>query len=410
MKPFASCLLVIAASFAQEAEGLHEKLSTLNAQAAMLAEWASQGNDAYQRGTSSLDKRDWEKAVARFSEAIQKKSTRPDGALYWKAYALNKLGRRDEALASLAELEKTHSASRWLNDAKVLEAEVKQSSGQPVSPEQETNEEIKLYALNGLVHSEPERALPLLEKTLATSTSPKLKERALYVLAQIQTPPARELLSKIAFGNGNPDLQRKAVQLIGEIRSPDTSQKLSELYASSTDVELKRSILRAYAQSKDKDRLYALATSETDKSLRIDAIHMLSAAVGNDELWKLYASGNEESKRQIIRAAHGKGADDKLRELAKQDKEPTLRREAIRMIGHRESPDTIAFLLSLYSAEQDVTVRKAIVESLARDGNAKPLIELARKESDPELKKLLIRQLSRLKSKEATDYLMELLK
>ncbi len=56
-------------------------------------------------------------------------SPRPDAAMYWTAYALNKLGRRDEALTTIGNLRKQHPNSRWLNDAGALEVEVKQAAG-----------------------------------------------------------------------------------------------------------------------------------------------------------------------------------------------------------------------------------------------------------------------------------------
>ena len=45
-------------------------------------------------------------------------STRVDAALYWKAYALDKLNQQADALAALAQLIKSYPQSRWLADAK----------------------------------------------------------------------------------------------------------------------------------------------------------------------------------------------------------------------------------------------------------------------------------------------------
>ncbi len=55
-------------------------------------------------------------------------------------------------------------------------------------------------ALNGLMNSNPERALPILEKLLAGSQSPRVKERALFVLSQSSAPQARETVVKFAKG------------------------------------------------------------------------------------------------------------------------------------------------------------------------------------------------------------------
>jgi tetratricopeptide (TPR) repeat protein len=71
----------------------------------------TQAERAYQRGTAALDERQWEKAVQAFSE-VPKDALRADGALYWTAYAKQKLGRRTEALADLAEFQKSFPNSR----------------------------------------------------------------------------------------------------------------------------------------------------------------------------------------------------------------------------------------------------------------------------------------------------------
>src|SRR4051812_40817837 len=88
----------------------------------------------YDRGTHALDKRDWGEAVARFTAAAGSGSSRADGALYWKAYALAKLGRNTEAKATIDELSRSYAQSRWLNDAKALEVEIAQAAGKPIRP------------------------------------------------------------------------------------------------------------------------------------------------------------------------------------------------------------------------------------------------------------------------------------
>ena len=67
--------------------------------------------DRYSRGMDALDERNYERALTNFDEYYRsmngQKDSRADGALYWKAYALNKLGRRDDATATLAQLGRT---------------------------------------------------------------------------------------------------------------------------------------------------------------------------------------------------------------------------------------------------------------------------------------------------------------
>src|SRR5262249_33522929 len=155
-------------------------------------------------------------AVESFNTVVQIGGGRADGALYWKAYALDKQAQRAEALAVLGELQKSFPNSRWMKEAKALEVEVRQAAGQKVAPEKESDEELKLLALNGLLHSNAEQAVPMLEKILSGSNqSPKLKERALFVLIQSGSPKAREAVAQIAKGTSNPDLQMKAIHYLG---------------------------------------------------------------------------------------------------------------------------------------------------------------------------------------------------
>jgi len=120
--------------------------------------FVGRGDGEYDAGTRALDQHHYDEAVIRFDQVINSKSSRADGALYWKAYALNRTGKKDEALATLTQLHRDYPQSAWLNDAQALETEVKQSSGQPISPAQESNDDLKLLAINSLMNADPERA------------------------------------------------------------------------------------------------------------------------------------------------------------------------------------------------------------------------------------------------------------
>ena len=64
----------------------------------------SREEELYEDGTDAIDESKWQEAVEKFDGVIQLHGKRADAALYWKAWALNKLGRRPEALATLADL------------------------------------------------------------------------------------------------------------------------------------------------------------------------------------------------------------------------------------------------------------------------------------------------------------------
>jgi predicted Zn-dependent protease len=100
-------------------------------------------SSSYNSGMSLIQQQQYDQAVVRFDRAIAQKGAHTDGAWYWKAFAQFKAGKNEDALASIAALRKDFPQSRYLNDAKVLEADVRkppprsrrrnQTAGDPAS-------------------------------------------------------------------------------------------------------------------------------------------------------------------------------------------------------------------------------------------------------------------------------------
>jgi len=364
--------------------------------------------ELYDEGTEAIDDSQWQAAVDKFDRVIQMHGKRADAALYWKAWAQNKLGRRPDALATLAELKRTAPQSRWTNDAKALEIEIRQASSQPVSPDSESNCQLKLLAINGLQQMDPQRAVPMLEKMLHGGDCPKLRNQALFVLAQSNSQEAREVIARAARNDSDPDLQRKAIQDLGLFSGTWGRQQLGEIYASTGSIEVKKRILSAFMVSGDRERILAAATGEKDPALRGEAIQQLGVMGAHDDIWQLYTKeSSPEVKKKILQAMFVSGDTDHMTQLARTEKDPQLRIAAIRNLGLMGSKTGDA-LQSLY-ADNDREVKKAVIQALFLSGNAHSLVALARKETDPEMKKDIVRQLSLMNSKEGTDYLMEIL-
>jgi HEAT repeat protein len=366
--------------------------------------------ELYDDGTYALDDSHWEDAIRKFDALAQLKGSKADAALYWKAYAENKLGRRADALATIAALRHDYPQSRWLNDAKALEVEVRQSSGQPVRPENQSDEDLKLLALNSLMQSDSAEAVPMLEKFLQGNGSLKLKEKALFVLAQTGTPEARNVIGRIARGQEHPELQRKAIQYLGLFGGSASHQLLAEMYSSSSDIRLKKQILQSFMIGGERDRLLAAAKTEKEPELRREAIRQLGVLGAQNELFQLYQNeSSEENKATILQAMFVGGGSDKLIALARQEQNPKLRRLAIRNLGLMGASRTGDALVSMYASDKDTEDRRAVIQALFLEDNAHALIAIARKETDPELKKDAVQKLSLMNSKEATDFMMEIL-
>ncbi len=364
----------------------------------------------YEQGQSALDQARWDRAVGNFDRVVELKGAKVDAALYWKAYAQNKLGQRAEALSTIGIISRDYPKSRYLNDAKALEVEIKQNTAQGVDPKAESDEDLKLLALGALQNQSAEEAIPVLQKVLSGTGSPRLKSRALFVLAQSNSPKAREVLVGIAKGASNPDLQMKAVQYLGIHGGPESRAALADVYASSSDVELKKRILNAFMVAGEKTRLVQAAQTEQNAELRATAVQQLGNMGASDELWSLYQKESTvEVKKNIIRAMFTGGNASRLTEIAKTDTNQELRLLAVRNLGVMGSKRNGDVLVDLYGTEKDPEVKKAIVNGLFVGGNAEQLVALARKEQDPAVKKDMISRLSNMHSKVATDYLLEIL-
>ena len=366
--------------------------------------------ELYDDGREDLDEDRYDQAAAKFKQLADMNGPQTDAALYWKAYAENRLAKRDSALASIADLKRRFPQSRWQKDASALEIEVRQSTGQPVRPADQSDDELRMLALRGIMNSDSQKGISILENILNGSGTPKLKSQALFMAAQSGKPEAREILSKIAKGQSNPDLQRKAVEYLGLFGGAEARKTLADVYASSSDAAVKRTIIRNYMIGGDHERLFAVAKSEKDESLRREAIRQLGLVHGTSELEQLYqAETSTDLRREILQAFFLAGDSAKLVQAAQGEKDPELRKAAIRNLGLIQSADSGRALQEIYSKETNRELKEEVLNAYFLQGNAHALVAIARSEKDPELKKTAVSKLSLMNSKEGTDYLMELL-
>src|SRR2546430_6329008 len=72
--------------------------------------------ELYDNGREALDDDHYEKAAAEFAELVKLNGPQTDAALYWKAYAENRLGKKAASLATIAEIKSKYAQSRWKKD------------------------------------------------------------------------------------------------------------------------------------------------------------------------------------------------------------------------------------------------------------------------------------------------------
>jgi HEAT repeat protein len=367
----------------------------------------------YSDGTRAINDAHWAQAEQIFSNLASQHGARAEAALYWEAYAENKEGNATRALEICTELRHTYPQGNWVKECSALEIEIHGKSGDDLMPPQaEQDEELKLLALNSLMEQDEARAVPIIQQILNSDKSEKLKERALFVLGQDQSPQAQALLGQVASGERNPGLQRKAIQMLAVTRGKQASETLANIYRQTTNREVKDAILHTYLIIGTPDPLLEAARHESDLELVSTAVHTLGAMGATPQLLTLYHDTSDPKvKAQVISGfipAGQKGAD-ALGSIAGSEQDPELRRKAIHNLGIAGGKSAAPVLLAIYKKNTDLETRKAVAQALFLAGDSHDLVELARAEKDPAVKRSLVEQLSLMRNKESTDYMLEIL-
>ena len=375
---------------------------------------AAQGKEdtLYSEGTRAINDAHWAQAESIFKNLASQHGPRADAALYWEAYAANKQGNAARALEICAELRHAYPQGNWVKECSALEIEIHGKSDDPVPPQAEQDEELKLLALNSLMQQDEAHAVPIIQQILNSDKSEKLKDRALFVLAQDQSPQAQALLGQVAGGERNPALQRKAIEMLAVARGKQAAETLANIYRQSTNEEVKNAILHTYLVIGTPDPLVEAARHESDPQLVRTAVHTLGAMGATSQLLALYHDTSDPKvKAEVISGlipAGPKGAD-ALGSIAGSEQDAELRRKAIRNLGIAGGMSAAPALVAIYKKSPDLETKKAVAQALFLAGDSHDLVELARAEKDPAAKQSLVQQLSIMHDKEATDYMLEIL-
>jgi hypothetical protein len=267
-------------------------------------------DDSYTAGTRAMDEHRWPDAVSAFDKVISEKGARVDAALYWKAYSLNKLGKTPLAIATCEQLHSQFGGSTWNKDCDAIsmdsgKVKVKMDKVPPyvkvapygvyvdggdsgVTPG--SDEDLKLLALNSLLHRDPTAALPLLRGILSGNQPQKVKKHALFVLAQSKSPEAESILHDAALGKLDPQLQGEAIRSMAVFQGKRANDTLAEVYRTTTDVKIKKTIISAMFITRDAPLMVEMAKNEKDLELKraiVSQLALMNDKAANDYMMEL---------------------------------------------------------------------------------------------------------------------------
>jgi len=292
------------------------RAATLNDPPAETQTATVQDEALYAQGNKAMNEQRWSDAVTAFDKAAAAKGKREDASLYWKAYSLNKLGRKDEARATCDSLRKEQPSSSWnrecvllragsVTDVRTLAALAKVDAVQSMDWSKmnadlanmyvgdshlyysvdgkffgenhaTTEDDIKILALNGLMRQDPAKALPLLRDLLKSDKPIEMRRQALFVLSRSKDPQAQTILTEVATTKGNPEMQRAAIEILALNRGKDAGPTLVEVYRGATDAQVKRACINGLFLAHDATRLVDLARGEKDLNLKRDIVSQLA--------------------------------------------------------------------------------------------------------------------------------------
>jgi outer membrane protein assembly factor BamD (BamD/ComL family) len=232
----------------------------------------------YKKAKQSIYGKEWLKAMDQFRSIIDtySKSKHVDESLYWLSYSMKK---RSEALENLDEILSLHKqalshletiikkfpGSEWVDDAKRLRVGIAEDLVKKGFKEykkyivngagEEADMEIKLLALDALLHMDKEKAFPVLEKLIRKHKNPKMRERAIFVISQIQDPRVIPLLVEVAKTDVNRKIRERAIFWLGQVRGPEGRDPVKELVGiynwlgdGADDLKLKDKIIFSISQ------------------------------------------------------------------------------------------------------------------------------------------------------------------
>ena len=401
---------------------------------AQTGEAADAATRSFRAGRDRIEEERWPEAARSFTEFVASypRHKNVDAALYWLAFALKKQGKLAEADKTLVRLIKEHPRSTWKDDAQAMRIEMAPQLGNQATINQAlendgaaSDDELKVVALQSLVFTNPERALPMLQDVLKPEAraSRNVKQTAVAFLGQMGARGVETLLD-VARTHKDIELRRSAIFWLGQSSDERAFQFLKEIVmAGGEKKELLDSALFAIAQNRNLQAhafLLELARSAPSADVRRSAIFNIGlrgGAAAIDELLAIYEAETDLEMKKHALFVLGMGGSQparaKLLDIARGEANAELRKTAVFWLGQRGGEDTVAQLIQLFDAEQNNEVKEHLLMVLSQTRSKtalEKLMHIAKTSPSVELRKRAVFWLGQSKDPEAKKFIEEILK
>ena len=219
--------------------------------------------------------------------------------------------------------------------------------------------EVKAEAIQWLGQSRSQRAVTALDSIASSSTDDEILDKAIFALSQTHDERSDAALRRIASDDRKSAHARtQAIFWFGQThRDADDMRFLRELFSRSRSEEIQGSIIQAMSQARTAEAMRWLIDLARDKSIAIEARKNALFWAGQSgadlrQLIGLYdeMKGQSEIQNQLVfvfSQRRDRDAIDKLMDIASNDPDRDLRKQAIFWLGQSHDPRVQKFLLDL---------------------------------------------------------------
>jgi len=369
-------------------------------------------NKHYELGQQAMHEQQYQKAFELFKQA-EPDEKYTDAALYWQSYVLFKNKQDAKAKRTIKKLIKNHPKSQWLDDAKILALEHDIEKNQMNEAELESlelSEELKLFAIQQLMHNNEEKGLPLVKKMLQESKDKSIKMNALQLMGISDAEEATEYLYDFILKEKEFELKNQAIQMLSLRDSLQGNELLMQLYQKENNKQLKSSIIQGFIHSDDHKKLLEMLKVEKDKELSLQMIHLLGIMGANQELKDISKTiKDQDSKRALIQALALSGDGESIKDMIENSDDRKFKIEAIHSLIILDDDNTENYLFELYDKFKDVELKREVISVfIATDVNSDKILSLFKNETSSELKSKLIETLMILEDEQGLIQALEL--
>jgi HEAT repeat protein len=434
--------------------------ATLSARGGQTTDRSVSTDAALLRVRALIASKEWLQAEQALNRIVDEKNAieNIDAALYWLAFSQKKQGKLQQAERALERLITHYPESTWVTDAREMRVEIAPliGNGALIAAESMSDEdEIKVAALQSLFMADPARAAAIAADILkeGSKASPQLKQAALTLLGQMGGKQSTTALIEIARSHPDVNIRKKAISSMAWKSDEEVFNLLKELVNDSVS-EIAEAAVYALAgapsttrREKTVEILAQAARSGKTLAARRQALSWLALNGGDeglDQLMTVYRSSNDVEIKKSVIAALGSPygvfltttypsllsapspvsiltgdsspvvAQTYSNVVAAQLEAEVVNRAAAKNSQAAKRARSASILVRLYDEEKDPDLKGQIIDALGHHYSNKEalskIIEIARNDPLPEMRKLAVSRLGNSRDPEALRLLEELLK